>query len=146
MKSDHNHTQHCQATGHTGTATGAAPRTGIWLPLACAVHCLGMPLLVAAAPALTGHVQQLAWIEWGTLALALWLGYKQLWPGYQVHKNGWSLGVAVAGGATFVVGILAHDWHLDAMHTPLMVAGSLLLATGFWLNYRAQKAQVANCC
>lgn len=54
--------------------------------------------------------------------------------------------MAVAGGATFVVGILAHDWHLDAMHTPLMVAGSLLLATGFWLNYRAQKAQVANCC
>ena len=135
-----------QPKAEVSSVGASAPRGGIWLPVACAIHCLGMPLLVAAAPALTGHVEQLAWIEWATLALALWLGYKQLWPGYRLHKNGWSMGMATAGVGVFVLGILAHDYHLDALHTPLMVAGSLLLATGFWLNYRALQAQAANCC
>lgn len=133
---DSNHAPHEHA--HT-PASGQSASVGAVLSLACAVHCMAMPVLLIALPnlgdLLTGG------LEW-LLAIVIF--------GLTIPAgiNAWRAGAnwAIAG---FVVGLglliasfaLGHEHaHLDHaasfMASALAIGGSLLLASAHWHTQR----------
>lgn len=95
--------------------------------LACAVHCLAMPLLLSlGATFLTGH--SIAYLFIVLAAFAVWSA---------AHSANRSMRVAMWGTwLLFAAGIVLEHQH--AMFEYLGIGASLLLATLHVLNYRAR--------
>ena len=113
-------------------------RIAIALSAVCIVHCLAVPVLVAVLP--------VAAVSFGEgqhfHGLMLWLviptSVAGFGMGYRVHG---SRGIVALGSAGVIVLILAaiygHEaWRPD-LEIVVSVAGSLILGSAHWLNFRA---------
>jgi hypothetical protein len=119
------------------TASRYLDRLAIVRSTVCIVHCLAMPLLVAALPVLAvafgtdGHFHALMlWLVVPTSALGFGLGYK-------VHRIPGI--VALGSAAVIVLSIVALGGHAHwnrTVEVGVNVAASLLLATAHWRNFR----------
>jgi hypothetical protein len=112
-------------------------RIAITLSTICIVHCLAMPVLVAALPVLAvtlgtdGHFHALMlWLVVPTSALGFGFGYR-------VHGNA---AIVVAGTAAVivlaVVALWGHDHWNPTVEVGVNVLASLLLASAHWRNFR----------
>lgn len=112
-------------------------RIAIALSTICIVHCLAMPLLIAALPVLAvafgtdGHFHALMlWLVVPTSALGFSFGYK-------VHRNA---SIVAAGTAAVivlaVVALWGHDHWNRTLEVGVNVVASLLLASAHWRNFR----------
>ena len=102
--------------------------------LVCLMHCLGLPLLVAALPALShGHNIPESfhiWVVIFAVPTSLWA----LLSGRSRHAARAPLLLGVAGLLLLVSGVtILHDMGLE---TPATVAGSLLLSAAHLANWR----------
>lgn len=118
---------------------GASPtdwfeRAAVGASALCLIHCAGLPLLLAALPALSKvlalpenvHVWVLGFAI-PTSGLALLLGYKQHASWSPLLLGSFGL-LALSVGALVVLG--------TQFETPITVAGSLCLVSAHVLNWR----------
>jgi hypothetical protein len=110
----------------------------IALSAICIVHCLALPIVIAVLP--------IAAISFGNSehfhGLMLWLvvptSFVGFLMGYRLHRRSGivalgAVGVVVLGGAA----IWGHGAWSEVLEVSVSVAGSLLLATAHWQNFRA---------
>jgi hypothetical protein len=111
------------------------------LSAACLVHCVGLPLLLAAIPALARLISVPEWFHLAAFvfavpasALAVWIGARRHGAMLPALLGSW--GLALLG-----VGVLAgFD---EGGETGLTVLGSVLLATAHWRNWRLSRPFVS---
>ena len=103
----------------------------------CLVHCLLLPLLVAAAPSLSRLVRVPEEFHVLAFALAVPASAFALSGGYRRH--GVILPVFVASAGLLLIGIGALGGLQVALETGVSVVGSVLLAIGHLVNWRLRK-------
>jgi hypothetical protein len=122
---DHGCREHKKAT-KVGVLGGA-------LSLACAIHCLLMPLLLPFASA----VAHSFWLEAVLLGAAVIVGAQALRHGFKIHGFR-------APAVIFAVGIIAislgnwafgDDHRTHPLSTPLLVAGGITIVVAHVLNF-----------
>jgi hypothetical protein len=112
-------------------------RAGMALSGLCLVHCLLLPLLVAAAPVMLLAAVPTGWLasEWFHAALiapVVLVSGPALW-----RCGGVRAGVLVAALAALTGGLFAPS---EAWETGLTVTGALSLLAAHWLTLRQRKA------
>jgi len=121
-----------------------ADTAGLLVSSLCLVHCLAMPLVLAALPALAhGAGPGVHLVLFGAALLA---ALAALAPGYLAHRAALApllggAGLALLGAGVFVVGPrLGH-----AAETWCSVAGALLLGAGHVRNRRRCRRRDGGC-
>ncbi len=108
-------------------------RGAIGLSALCLVHCLAVPVLIAASPALAAALPDAAWVHPAILATAAPLAAVALWRGWRQHHRRGPAAFGVAGIALLAAGVAAGE---TTAGTLLTVSGALLLAAAHLLNWR----------
>lgn len=104
---------------------------GIAASVLCAIHCIGLPLLLGALTAggltATGVAWlRNEWVEWFFLASSLSIGVFGLLPGYRgVHRHKRCLWLFSIGVVSILAGRLASARSLP--DTPFIVGGAALI-------------------
>jgi hypothetical protein len=124
---------------------------------ACLVHCLSVPLVVTAAPAVANSLLTQSWVHPALLALAAPAAVWARAEGGRRHGR-WGLPALLAAIGIFVmlVGAAPDMWHdgietlalHDAWHAaeqPLTVIGVLVLSAGHVVNWRRTRAAAPHC-
>lgn len=115
----------------------ALHRAGMALSGLCLVHCLVLPLLVAAAPVMLLAAVPAGWLEseWlhaALIAPVVLVSGPALWRSGGVRAGVLAAALAALTGALFVAS--------EALETGLTVAGALSLLAAHWATLRARKA------
>jgi len=105
---------------------------------ACLAHCIALPVLMAALPALaavvpvptTVHIAALLFAAPTTLLALLW--------GYRTHNAPLPLLIGLTGLALLAVGVLRYGE--TSLELPFTVVGSLILAGAHIANWRHRRA------
>ena len=124
------------------TAQMVIDKFSIGLSLACAVHCLALPVLLALLPSMAAlQLNNEAFHLWMVVAVfpssvyALTLGCKQ-------HKRYRLLIVGSIGLALLVLALVLGEERIgEAGEKILTVIGAGFVAVGHWSNYRLCRAQ-----
>jgi hypothetical protein len=113
-----------------GLAVGAA--------LACLVHCIALPVILAALPALATMVPIPATFHILALAFALPATAGALYVGYRRHRLAAPLLVGGVGLALLALGVLR--WGETPLEAPVTILGSLAIAGAHVANWRLRRA------
>jgi hypothetical protein len=106
----------------------------VGLSLACLAHCLALPLVAAALPALADLLRTPEWTHALLLILALPLSLGALAAGYRRHGRGLPFAVGAIGLALMAGGLGFEAYRLVEMG--LTLAGSSLVALAHLRNWR----------
>jgi hypothetical protein len=102
----------------------------------CLIHCLALPILIAALPALAARLDLGEGFHLGVLAFALPVSAVALGEGWRRHRGLTPLFVGAAGLVLLAAGLAFEEW--VAVETGVTVAGSLLLAGAHVANWRGR--------
>ena len=102
----------------------------------CLIHCLALPILIAALPALAARLDLGEGFHLAVLAFALPVSAVALGEGWRRHRGLTPLFVGAAGLVLLAAGLAFEDW--VAVETGVTVAGSLLLAGAHVANWRGR--------
>ncbi len=119
-------------------------RTAMGASLLCLVHCLALPLILAALPTLGGIVHLPEEVHVWLLFLVLPATGAALLTGYRRHRDVRPLmvggfGLALVTAAALL--LLETRWEM-----PVTVAGSLFIAAAHVFNWTLRHRSAANCC
>lgn len=109
-------------------------RVAVGASAVCLIHCIGLPLLLAALPALSTIVAVPESFHVWILGFAVPASEFALLLGYRTHRAGLPLLVGCAGLGLLALGALLLLG--GAFETPVTVLGSLTLATSHVMNWR----------
>ncbi|WP_174280283.1 MerC domain-containing protein [Sphingomonas bacterium] len=112
-------------------------RVAIGASAACLVHCLALPLLIAALPALSAVLDIPESFHLWALGLAIPAALFALLQGRSKHGDTGPLLLGLVGLTLMVLGALVVA---ETAETPVTVAGSLLLAGAHLINWRRRHA------
>jgi hypothetical protein len=122
-------------SGKTGSP--ALDAAGAALSSLCLIHCLAVPLLALAMPALVvasghdhGHDHLLHLM---LIAVALPVSAFAFWRGLRQHGHARPVILGLVGFVLMLTGAFAHGLSVQA----LTIAGGLLVAAAHLLNWRA---------
>lgn len=105
---------------------------GIATSVACAIHCVVLPLLVTSLPLFGINIIHNVFFEWGMIGLAFCIGVYALVHGYKTHHRNplpiWIFSV----GFLFLV---AKQFFLD-YEAFFIVPAVMLIISAHYLNYR----------
>ena len=121
--------------------TESGDKAAIGLSLACALHCLMVPLLLALFPsgALSGLGDER--IHLGLLFLIIPISVFSLTLGCRVHRNLTVVAVGVTGiGILCLSALLAHDMGGESLETAGTLLGSGIVALSHALNFKSCRA------
>ena len=104
----------------------------------CLIHCLALPIVIAALPALAARLDLGEGFHLGVLAFALPVSAVALGEGWRRHRGLTPLFVGAAGLTFLAAGLAFEEW--VAVETGVTVAGSLLLAGAHVANWRGRVA------
>lgn len=112
-------------------------RIAIALSAVCIVHCLTVPLIVVVLPVMAislgdnGHFHELMlWLVVPTSVAGFMLGFR-------IHENLRIPAVGTIGIAVLMVSALwGHDRWAAWLEIVVTIAGSVVLASAHWLNFR----------
>jgi hypothetical protein len=130
--------------------TPPADAAGVFVSLACGIHCLLTPVLLVALPSLGEAFHQPIVhrvIAVMVTAIAAWA----LWRGFRRHHHRAPLVFGLIGlGLVWSALFLPHDAHAhEDFHLPtgtiITMIGSALLVTGHVLNVRASRCTRCAC-
>ncbi|MGE4658435.1 MAG: MerC domain-containing protein [Gammaproteobacteria bacterium] len=111
-------------------------RIAIVLSGICIIHCLAVPLLVAALPVaavnLGGDVHFHGWM----LGLAVPTSLAGFYIGFRIHHRGGLVGLGLAGIVVLIAASLGHSHWDEGLEVSITVLGGLLLAVAHWMNLR----------
>jgi hypothetical protein len=102
----------------------------------CLIHCLALPIVIAALPALAARLDLGEGFHLAVLAFALPVSAVALGEGWRRHRGLTPLFVGAAGLVLLAAGLAFEDW--VAVETGVTVAGSLLLAGAHVANWRGR--------
>ena len=131
-------------TATTTIEDHALDRAGVAISAICLVHCLALPLVAAALPAVDAWVDPSTHhrVHWGLLALALPISLAALVSGMRRHGLHRWLGLGLVGLALMLLAVLGS---LGADNeVPITIAGVTLLAVAHVANWRARQRVVAH--
>lgn len=109
----------------------------------CMIHCLGLPLLLAALPALADRIDPGERFHVIVLALAVPTSALALVGGWRRHRAFVPLMVGAIGLALMAGGIAFA--RAEMVETAVTVTGSLLLAGAHIANWRLRKRAPTRC-
>ena len=110
----------------------ALDRAGMSASLACAVHCVVLPLLLAALPAIGLAWLDSPWVDWTMVVLATLIALRAHRGGFLVHRRCLPAGVAVAGLLIIVTTICLLKG--SASHHYIQASGAVVVASSHFLN------------
>ncbi|HEV7290240.1 MerC domain-containing protein [Sphingomonas sp.] len=102
----------------------------------CLIHCLALPILIAALPALAARLDLGEGFHLAVLAFALPVSAVALGEGWRRHRGLTPLFVGAVGLVLLAAGLAFEEW--VAVETGVTVAGSLLLAGAHVANWRGR--------
>jgi hypothetical protein len=105
--------------------------------VACLVHCLALPLLIAAIPVLATVMPLPGNFHVVALLLAVPATAGALFAGYRRHRLARPLVAGTLGLTLLAVAALA--WHATPLEVPMTVVGSLLIAAAHLANWRYRR-------
>lgn len=119
-------------------------RVGNWLDgfavcasFTCIIHCLAMPLIVAALPTISTRLGLGEGFHALILILAVPTSAVALIRGWRQHQAFSPMMAGIAGLALMTLGLLVA--RPEVLEIGVTVAGSLLLATAHIVNWRARR-------
>ncbi len=104
---------------------------GMGLSIACAVHCLGTPLLLSALPLLGLEVLENEAIESSMIALIALLAGVTFFSGYRVHGRRAHF---ILGGAGLLMFLLVRPAVSEALEPYATLVGGVAFVVGHYLN------------
>lgn len=116
------------------TLTDWAERAAVGASAACLAHCLVLPLLLAATPALTSVLQMPESVHLWMLAIAIPSAALALYQGCRRHGSRLPLIGGLIGLSLLALGAVAlgETW----LEVPFTVAGSVILVSAHLINWR----------
>lgn len=114
-------------------------RAAFTASLLCLVHCLALPLVIAALPMLARALALPESVHVWLLAFAIPASGAALLAGHVRHGAAWPLGAGGVGLLLLAVGALAFGG--SGAETPLTVSGGLILASAHIGNWRLRHAR-----
>ena len=110
--------------------------------IACLVHCLALPLLVAVIPVISTVLPIPEHFHMIALGLAVPATGGALFAGYRRHRLAAPLLAGTAGLVLLTLG--ATHWEATPFETPVTVFGSLCIAAAHLANWRYRRASHLN--
>lgn len=109
-------------------------RAAVGASILCLIHCLALPILLAALPALSTILSVPESIHVWILAFAIPAAGAALVTGYRRHMARYPMVMGVIGLAFMAIGafVFARQW----LETPTTVFGSTTLASAHVINWR----------
>ena len=114
-------------------SSDSSGRVSAGLALACAVHCIAMPVIATALPLLGLQFLDSVLFELILVGAGLSFGAYSVIKGYRKGKPVAIPVVFFAGAALLVIGILSHSESFELM---LVVVGALAVAIAQMVNLR----------
>jgi len=111
---------------------------GVGASALCLIHCLALPLLIAALPAVANRFDPGEGFHLGVLLFAIPTSAFALIEGWRRHRALAPLFVGATGLMLLAAGLAFENW--VAVETGVTVAGSLLLAGAHVVNWRRRSA------
>lgn len=123
----------------TTTLTGDI--VGFTLSIACAIHCLLLPIIAYSLPLFT-QIVEAEWIHLTLLFILIPIAFTTLAKGRHTHQSNKPLLIGSLGITALIVGVLAESLlHIHQLEKTMTVVGSLLLCTAHLFNFGAQKSK-----
>ena len=125
----------------------ALDKGSIALSLACAVHCLALPVIIVMSPALIGYaIADESFHRWLAFAV-LPLSVVALMMGCKKHRTNSVIALGVVGLITiFLTALFGHDVLGEAGEKIATVIGASMIAIAHYRNYRlCQQHHKHNC-
>jgi hypothetical protein len=124
----------------------AADLIGVGLSLACLVHCLALPLLLLAAPALSAWLSLPESFHAVILLLAAPAAALALADGRRHHGHRYPVAAALVGLALLAAGLAAHEGWVGGLDPEtgdrlFTTMGALALASAHIVNWRLRHAK-----
>ena len=109
-------------------------RAAVGASILCLIHCLTLPILLAALPALSTILSVPESIHVWILAFAIPAAGAALVTGYRRHMARYPMVMGVIGLTFMAIGafVFAQQW----LETPITVFGSITLASAHVINWR----------
>jgi len=105
---------------------------GIATSLACAIHCLVLPLLLSSLPLFGINIIHNALFEWGMILLAFVVGSYALFHGYIKHHRILLPVILFTAGCCFLVAKqIFHEYEYI-----LLLPAVILIISAHYINYR----------
>ena len=109
--------------------------------LLCLIHCLALPLILAALPAMSSVLPISESFHLWVLAFAIPASCAALFAGRARHGARWPLLLGIAGLGLLAVGAILFG--STPMETPTTVAGSIALVAAHVANWRLRRQRAA---
>jgi hypothetical protein len=107
---------------------------GMTSSLACAVHCMAMPLIVTFLPYIGLSFIASETFEWILLLVSASLGISSICMGYKTHRDKRVSILLSVGLGLLILGRYAHENDWGYQGVIILVAGGLSMALSHWLN------------
>ena len=121
--------------------TPVADRAAINLSLACAFHCLALPVLVSLYPSVMISWLQDERFHFALLAFVIPISFFSLTMGCQQHKNLPVVGLGIAGIVALVLSaLLGHEIGGESLEVAGTLLGSGLVACSHVMNFKLCRA------
>jgi MerC mercury resistance protein len=121
------------ASNPVNTPRPVADSLAVGLSALCLLHCLALPALVVALPAL-GMVSHASWLHFALFLVALPVSAWALYRGAQVHGSKGPALLGSIGLGLLAAGVLAHG--SGDMETTITITGTVVLALSHGWNMR----------
>lgn len=108
--------------------------------IACLIHCLALPLMIAALPVLSSLLPIPEHFHLIALGLAIPATAGALLAGYRRHRLAAPLIAGTAGLTLLALGAL--HWGETPFETPVTVIGSIAIAAAHLANWRFRRASL----
>jgi hypothetical protein len=105
---------------------------GIATSVACAVHCVILPLILTSLPLFGVNIIHNIYFEWGMIALAFFVGVYALLHGYKTHHR------SVTPMVVFIIGfvfLITKQFFLP-YEAYFLIPAVVLIISAHYLNYR----------
>ncbi len=134
-----------QQTARPAPRRRRADMAGVALSIACIIHCLAGPLLLALSPALARGLHWPADTHLILLLMVIPLAAWTIGRGWWLHRRSSVAMLALLGAAGLMAGVLLDHDHSSAAATAILtpsamatLAGALALAAAHIANWRAR--------
>lgn len=109
----------------------------IFAAAACLVHCVALPVLIAALPALASVIPVPTSFHIAALIFAVPTTLFALGIGYRRHRQGFPVIAGVVGLALLVIAVVAYE--RTPGEAPVTMLGSLVIVAAHLSNWRLRR-------